>query len=399
MPKAEYRMPNMHHSITNRICDHLARPRLAISDRRVSSYKICGYTGIGLALLLNTILFIHLNLSLGLLIVLTVNVLLTFYVLALATKVIVGEETLIYYHHEIAILLTSALLLWLLDQPILVYLDQVVLAVGTFLACGRIGCLMVGCCHGRPHGWGIRYHREHAAEGFENCLVGVRLFPVQALEALWVVAVVLGGSFLVLKKYPPGEALALYTMVYGIGRFCFEFVRGDAKRPYWLGFSEAQWTTVILMMLTLAAQVGGLLTWHAWHAALAAATIVLMIAIAGFRRAKGHNMPVLLPPGHVIELAEMIDLLSDHRVNETQEETFSIPVGRTSSGLRISTGRVGDSTTWIRHYALSQKNDQMTEKTATRLATLIQRLRHPVDAIEIMPGKPGIYHLLFQGRK
>jgi len=388
-----------YYSTFSRFFDRLARPRLAISNHRVSSYKICGYAGIGLALLLNIILFAHQSLSFWILAALTVNMLLTFYVLALATKVIVGEETLIYYHHEIAILLTSALLLWLSDQPILVYLDLVVLAVGMFLACGRIGCLMVGCCHGRPHPWGIRYHRGHAAEGFESCLVGVRLFPVQALEALWVVAVVLGGSVLVLKSYPPGEALALYTMVYGIGRFCFEFVRGDAKRSYWLGFSEAQWTTVILMMLTLAAELGGLLKWHAWHAALTGGTLVIMIAVAGFRRAKGHDMPALLSAGHVIELAEIIDLLSDHRVNETQEETFSIPVGCTSSGLRISRGGVEDSATRICHYALSQKTDPMTEKTAARLATLIQRLRHPLDVLEIMPGKPGIYHLLFQDHK
>ncbi|CAB1079550.1 hypothetical protein D1AOALGA4SA_7259 [Olavius algarvensis Delta 1 endosymbiont] len=388
-----------YHLTVNKIFDHLARPRLAFSNLRVSAYKICGYAGIGLALLLNIVLFAHQSLSFYILAALAANMLLTFYVLALATKVVVGEETLIYYHHEIAILLTSALLLWLLDRPVLVYLDQVVLAVGMFLVCGRIGCLMVGCCHGRPHPWGVRYHREHAAEGFESCLVGVRLFPVQALEALWVGAVVLGGSVLVVKNYPPGEALALYTMVYGIGRFCFEFVRGDSKRPHWLGFSEAQWTTVILMMLTLAAEVGGLLTWHAWHAALAAATLAIMIAVAGFRRARGHTMPALRHPGHVIELAEIIDLLSDHRVNETQEETFSIPVGCTSNGLRISSGRLVDSASGICHYALSQKDDQMTEKTAARLAAMIQQLRHPLDTLEIMPGKPGIYHLLFQGHK
>ena len=49
------------------------------------------------------------------------------------TKIIIGEERLIYYHHEIAIVLAVTMVLWLLDQPILPYLDITILRIGTFL--------------------------------------------------------------------------------------------------------------------------------------------------------------------------------------------------------------------------------------------------------------------------
>lgn len=100
--------------------------------------------------------------------------------MVMATKIITGEERLSYCDHEIVIMVVAALFLWLTHQPILFYLDITILGIGTFLFCGRIGCLMVGCCHGRPYHWGVCYRPEHAAVGFPPYYVGVRLFPIQA---------------------------------------------------------------------------------------------------------------------------------------------------------------------------------------------------------------------------
>jgi prolipoprotein diacylglyceryltransferase len=55
------------------------------------------------------------------------------------------------------VMLVAAAFLWLLHEhePIIPYLDVTILVIGIFLVCGRIGCLMVGCCHGKPHRWGV----------------------------------------------------------------------------------------------------------------------------------------------------------------------------------------------------------------------------------------------------
>lgn len=381
--------------IVNTLLDNLARPRLPILKRSCSSYKVCGYTGLSLAVLIDIGLITHLSLSYRVLAALILTSILTFFGLAMLTKIITGEEKLIYYHHEIAILTTSSLVLYLLNQPILPYLDITILGIGIFLTCGRIGCLMVGCCHGRPHAWGIRYHKGHADEGFAKCFVGVRLFPIQAVEVIWVFFVVLAGCYLILQRHPPGETLALYTMVYGTGRFCFEFVRGDSARPYFFGFSEAQWTTLFLMVLTILGEATGVLTFHPLHAGLTTAIVVIMITVAMRRRLRDQGKLILLHPRHVKELAETIDLISNETGIKKHKGSPPVPVECTSMGIQISTGRIHGTNEHICHYAVSQRNGLITEKTAQLLGSLIHRLRHPLDSLEIMKGNQGIFHLLF----
>src|SRR2546423_11236515 len=205
-----------------------------------------------------------------------------------------------------AVMSVAALLLWLVRQPILRYLDATLLGVGIFLACGRIGCLMVGCCHGRPHSWGVCYRQEHAAAGFESCYVGVRLFPSQALESVWVFSIVLVGSLLVLSHHQPGTALAWYVITYDIGRFSFEFMRGDAERPYLWGFSEAQWVSIMLMCVLVCLEFFGVLPFQLWHLVATVCVAVIMVVVALRRRLRKIPMHELLHPYHVKEIAEVL---------------------------------------------------------------------------------------------
>ena len=127
----------------------------------------------------------------------------------MATKIVTGRESLVYYHHEVAILSVSAGLLTSVGLPVLPYLDVTALGLGVFLVCGRCGCLMVGCCHGKPFRWGLRYSEAHAREGFPAaCYVGARLFPVQALEALVVGTIVSACAIAVLRGAAPGTAVS-----------------------------------------------------------------------------------------------------------------------------------------------------------------------------------------------
>ena len=110
---------------------------------------------------------------------------LTFFAMVWAVKLIKGKEDIIYYHHEIAILATSILTLWLIGQPVLPYLDIVLLGIGTLLAFGRWGCYSVGCCHGRPCNCklGVTYTKAHADAGFPAYYVGMKMFPIPLVES------------------------------------------------------------------------------------------------------------------------------------------------------------------------------------------------------------------------
>src|SRR5262249_15128101 len=161
-----------------------------------------------------------------------------------------------------------------------------------------IGCLMVGCCHGRPHRLGVCYRQEHADAGFPQYYVGVRLFPIQALESLFVFSVIAVGSWLVLTNHPPGEALAWYVFTYGVARFFFEFARGDTGRPELFGFSEAQWTSLLVMSVGVITEFYGIMPLHSWHAWAPIGVLLTMIVVALVRRFRKPAIYQLLHPYH-----------------------------------------------------------------------------------------------------
>jgi len=324
---------------------------------------------------------------------------LTFLVLAMVAKIIVGEEQLTYYHHEIAIMIVTAIFLKMINQLVLPYLDVTILGIGLFLVCGRVGCLMVGCCHGRPSKWGICYRKEHADNGFTHYYVGIRLFPIQGLESLWVLVIVIIGAFFLLDKQPPGETLTWYVITYGLGRFCFEFVRGDPERPYFFSFSEAQWTSIVLMCAVVGCELSGALPFRLWHIVATSGVVLSMIAVVLTRRFRGAVRHQLLSLRHIREFAEAIDLISNRvsgRTVTTGGHTVPdiIPICSTSLGVQISAGKIKETEPSIDHYALSSQKETMNKETANTLADLIIQLKHPNGFKELVSQRQGVFHVL-----
>jgi hypothetical protein len=374
-------------TVLNSRLDRLVRPDISILRRTWPGFQVCGYTGLALAILLSMALVIYQHLSPFIMLGIILAAVLTFFAQAIITKIILGEEDLVYYRHEIAVMAVAALLLWLLHQPILPFLDATLLGVGLFLACGRIGCLMVGCCHGRPHNWGVCYRQEHASAGFEQCYVGVRLFPSQAVESVWVFSIVLVGSFLVLSNHQPGSALAWYVVTYDIGRFSFEFMRGDADRPYLWGFSEAQWVSIFLMCVLVLAELSGILPFHSWHLVATVCVAATMIVVALRRRLRKIPAHHLLHPYHIREIAQALQHI-------TNVVPVDIRVQQTSLGIQLSFSQIESEAGILYHYALSCRKGDMAEEMARRLARLIVQLKHPLSSSELIRGNQGVFHVL-----
>ena len=361
------------------------KPAVSFLEGRYCAFRICGVAGLAAAIVSGMGLALHRGLSPGLIGVLALSSVGAFLIVALITKVIVGEERLTYYHYEILILFLAALLLRFVGQPVLQYLDITLLGIGTVLAFGRIGCFIVGCCHGRPCRWGVRYRVEHADAGFPDYLVGVRLFPVQLIEFLDVFVTVAVGMGLVIGGSRAGEAVAWYTMSYGSGRFGLEFLRGDPARLYWRGVSEAQWTTALLMLFVCALEAGGVLPLREWH--LAVTAVVILVLLGCILRDWGK--PDLLQAPHLNEIAELTRLAVDgtHRSN--------VGIGSTSLGLHISAS--GGQGAEPLHIALSRSGGDLDDAQAGRVAKLIGRLLS--TNCQVRPAcSAGVFHLHPQPR-
>lgn len=381
----------------NGFFDRFVRPEFSFAGRTWLFFQVCGGAGVVFAIALMLTLAALSGLSLTLMGALIVADLIACLALTMITKIILGEERLTYCHHEISLILITALIAWLVGQPVLSYLDVSILGLGLGLACGRVGCLMAGCCHGTPARSGVRYGAAHVAAGFSPYYSGARFFPIQIVEAIWVAAIVFVGSWMVLRGYPAGMALSLYICAYGAGRFFFEFLRADTDRAYFRGFSESQWISLLLMVLVVIGEFAGVLPFQWWHFVVTALVSSAMFVVAIRRRLQRGLDYRLLLPRHMEELAHALDATSNHvdrNGGGSCVRSSGVPVDCTSLGVQISAGRIKVAGSQLYHYALSNKSANMTEASARVVARLILQLRHPRGTSDLIAGNRGVFHLL-----
>jgi phosphatidylglycerol:prolipoprotein diacylglycerol transferase len=101
-----------------------------------------------------------------------------------------------------------------------------------FASLTRLGCYCAGCCYGIALASGER-------------------FPVQLVEAGFCFTALL--AFLILRperRWPDVPLLPINLIIYSVGRFILEFVRGDANRGVWI-LSTSQWIGLALIALSI----------------------------------------------------------------------------------------------------------------------------------------------------
>jgi prolipoprotein diacylglyceryltransferase len=382
------------------------------------SFRLCGIAG----LILGGPLALGLTVLRGLsplieilLVIVAVGMLLA---TPLAVKVFTGKDGFVFYRDVLCIFAAVAITLRLVHQPLLPYLDVTIAGAGAFHACGRIGCLFAGCCYGRPCCFGICYKHEHVAMGFPAQLAGVRLFPIQIIESAWILCLVTVAASLVLRNQTPGTAFAIYVCGYALGRFFFEFFRGDADRPYWRGFSQAQWISLFLT--------SGVVTLE-WFRHLPRATqpycvftaIAVSIVAITVRRELGSRRFDLLHPRHIHQLAETLSQLKPHQFAgvsgpQTSRLHPKIATCFTPLGIGISASEFGnhhDEREWslkkpqnhhlekhdryVRHYCLSLPQEYSSPSIARLLARQISRLHCHSQNFDLLAGSPGTFHVFF----
>lgn len=117
---------------------------------------------------------------------------------------------------------------------------------------GRFGCLLAGCCYGKPTSapWAITFTNPVAAANVGTPL-GVPLHPTQLYDAGAELAI-LGVLLATERRGRPfdGRTFWLYVALYGVSRFLIEFFRGD-DRGMLGGLSTSQ--VVALFLVPLAA--------------------------------------------------------------------------------------------------------------------------------------------------
>ncbi len=149
------------------------------------------------------------------------------------------------------------------------YGDAVVPAVFIGEACGRIGCLLNGCCYGDPCSlpWGIEF--PHASvpwaalvqRGFllPTADVTFPLHPTQIYSS--INALVLAAVTAAYYKYRAGNGsvLAVAIMGYAVSRSCIEVLRGDELGQFGTGLTISQLVSIGVFCA------GAALAWWSWR--------------------------------------------------------------------------------------------------------------------------------------
>ena len=111
---------------------------------------------------------------------------------------------------------------------------------------GRIGCVLAGCCYGIPYSGSIAivYPKGSLAPS------GIKLFPVQLVEAIFLFCIFVVIFFLDLKKHIKCT-IALYIILYSILRYFMEYYRYDRVRGILFHQSTSQWISIFMFCITV----------------------------------------------------------------------------------------------------------------------------------------------------
>jgi len=119
---------------------------------------------------------------------------------------------------------------------------------------GRIGCLLNGCCFGRPTDlpWAITFTNP-LAHDLSGTPTNVPLHPTEIYDALLNLGLYVFLAWLFRHKKFNGQIFATYLVGYAITRSITEYFRGDyTNLHYHFGLTPAQWVGVPIFIAGLA---------------------------------------------------------------------------------------------------------------------------------------------------
>ncbi|GMU61158.1 MAG: hypothetical protein AMXMBFR34_29210 [Myxococcaceae bacterium] len=259
---------------------------------------------------------------------------LSFFAWALVRKLVTGRENLVLLEHVWFALACSVVFLEAMQEPLAGYLDAVAAGLCCFLAFGRAGCTVVGCCHGPPSSLGITYPRSLVEDGFSAPLAGVRLFPTQLLELAGLVA--LGAVVALLTCLArDGAGVLVFLSGYAIMRFGLEGLRFD-PRPHLLGLSQSRWMALVELAVVAAAWEYGRPQTPRLVVLWAALAVLLVIALVVRARLDPART---VTPAHARAVRSLVRELAADATATPRVATaggHSVGVSRSPAGLHVS---------------------------------------------------------------
>ncbi len=159
---------------------------------------------------------------------------------------VLGSEGFVVYGGIIAGVLAAIIYCKRRKLIFLEYFDLCAASISLAQGFGRLGCFLAGCCYGRETDLpiGVVFPESSLAPA------GVRLLPTQLFSS--------AGNFLIMfillwhykHRKKVGDTGFLYMLLYGVGRFCIEFLRNDSRGTVGV-FSTSQFISLFIVAAAL----------------------------------------------------------------------------------------------------------------------------------------------------
>jgi len=159
---------------------------------------------------------------------------------------VLGSEGFVVYGGIIAGVLAAILYCKRKKLIFLEYFDLCAASISLAQGFGRLGCFLAGCCYGRETDLpiGVVFPENSLAPA------GVKVLPTQLFSS--------AGNFLIMfillwhykHRKKVGDTGFLYMLLYGVGRFCIEFLRNDSRGTVGI-FSTSQFISLFIIAAAL----------------------------------------------------------------------------------------------------------------------------------------------------
>jgi hypothetical protein len=272
--------------VVNRWLDRFVDQAQVWSGAKAAPYLTFGICGIAAGLAAFLALGLARDQALLRLFPAAVGSVLSFVAAGLARKALRGREYHVLLTDALLAMATVAAIAASTGSSIATILDPYTIGLGVFLVFGRIGCLAGGCCYGGDSPIGVRYSYESSPAPY---LGGVRLFPVQLVEAIWIFAVTLVSLVVLLVRGADGSATWTWLLTYGSGRFVLDLARGDRAKRRVGALTSAQWVIVGIFFSRLAFELVSAA--EPTERALAPTAAALAIVAAWLTRKRWFDLP------------------------------------------------------------------------------------------------------------
>lgn len=376
-------------SPSSRRLDRFADAGCAPFGCDVPPYLAFGVAGIAAGFGVLALLFEVEAISVALLVPVLVTALTMFSAAGLLRQWIGGEERHVLVVDVLLVLVAVGGLAAAVGADVARVVDATTVGLGVFCLFGRLGCLASGCCHGRPSTFGIRYERGLHAD---DPLTGVRLFPLQLVEAAWIGVVTSAAAVLALVSSRPGAATSAWLLGYGAGRFVLEFARGDGAGRSFVGPMTTAQATVACLILGVVAyeQVRADRVDVAALVALAASVCVCLAAYA-YRSRWLSLDPAVVAVEHIPEWELMLAQL-ELAAREGVAAQADARCGRGT--VRVSLGIDPLEPGFVLHaYSLAGRGWMLSGDEATDLAGVVLQRLPEHEIVRASPCAHGRYQL------